>query len=736
MPFLKWFSAAALAGLLLSSSLHANTDPEARLEQLQKQMEDSVNRGQGVPPGLMKEMQALLDETMKDDAEDEPEPKLAWVSPPFRGQVTIRIQGSGSCSVKGGATFTADIDRTARAMVTGCREVRNEEGQIEEHIPLGTVQTQIKGRHTMVAKSEDCTVTALHSVSGSGRREMSKGRSKDVSVRLDPNRKVYTIHLPSGWARSEIFERITGCGADERRSSFSTVSVMPLPQMRGKEPVREYPYRSGTLAGSYSVPSWASLLEWQSITGAGAIMPEGDPTLEIVRKEGGAPYLLPVTVHVSWNLTLEGEDVEAVIEPIGQYEQWLPNGGYEGVGNTLKAKVRITKPRGAKGFIHFRLKDVSQVKGLCGNYPLSNPDGHPDLRFVKGGATKGFWIGPDGLEAKTEEEVNEAVVAVQALDYGAWGRLEAEIKVAVKGQIKETRAVYKPLGTDWLTLPKDDDEDHVADAWAEQMRIEENASDDNDAKPGKRFKGDGLSVYEEYRGFIVQGRHLRTDPRVKDLFVWDPDSLLPRSNISAGAFGPMQVHRVLAEEVKTEQGAQHRIINLNFDPDRHVVDQHALFIFIGDVASSGYTFESITNPRAKLGPPVLTQRIEINPAHILNLVNRIYFVNFKQEYARDKGPGWPDLSWIRHKLDETIAFAVAHEMAHGIGMQHHRPMSGPPHNCLMSQPKAGGTEGFCSYNLFRGDYTWGSTLCEQCLEQNMVSDAFESQGYLPAEDIP
>lgn len=727
-----WFIMAIMASLLAAAALSAKTDPKARLEQLQKQMEDAVNQGKGIPPGLMEEMQKLLAEMMKDDAEDEPEQEVAWVSAPFRGQVTIHIQGSGSCSIPDGGTFSAEINRTARAMITGCREVRNDEGEIAEYIPLGTIQTQIKGRHTLVARTDECTLTSLHTVAGSDRREM--GKKKDISVRLNPARKVYTIQLPGGWAKSEVYERITGCKVDEEKTSSSTIAVKSLPQMRDGKPVREYAYSSGTLTGSYSVPGWDLLLVWEAITGRGG-MPAGDPTLEMMRKEGGAPYFFPVTMHVSWNLTLEGDDVEAVIEPVGPYGQWLPNGGYEGVGNTIQAKVRITKPQGAKGFIHFRLKDVSQVKGLCGNSPLANPDSHPDLKFIKGGATKGIWIGPDGLEAKTEGEVNEAVVAVQALDYGAWGRLEAEIKIVEKGQIKETRAVYKPLGTDWLTIPKDDDEDHVADAWAEQMEIEENAADDNDANPGKRFKGDGLSVYEEYRGFIVQGKHLRLDPKVKDLFVWDPDNLLPRSNIPAGAFGPMRMHRVFAEEIKTQQGAQYRIINLNFDPDRHVVDQHALFIFIGDVALSGYTFESATNPKAWLGPPVMSQRLEINPVYIQDQIQKIFFINFIDQYRKEMGPGWPPQAWIQSKLEETIAFAIAHEMAHGVGIQHHRPMSGPPHSCLMSQPKMGGTEGYCGYKLFKGDYSWGTRLCAPCLEENMVSDIFESQGYEPAEDI-
>lgn len=716
--------------ILLPCMVLAGQNAEARLEQLQKQMENAVNQGQAPSQGLLDEMQKILEEMQKGEAEDEPEQEPGWVSVPFSGTVTITVSGIGKYSEKD-SSFSSSSHAIARAMIRGAREERNENGEIEDYIPQGVVQTQITGLWSMSSvDKEGNTVMMSRSYQGSDRRMFGDKPSKEMSLDLDPVRKVYKIEFPSGWAETIVKEVLSGPHLNEVKIFTQSISFGAVSEEGTMDATNEYPFSPGasSVHDSYSVETWASVIGGEPAFCAG--MREGDPLLANLRKEGGGKYLFPVKVTVTWSLQLKGSDVEAVIEPVGDYDNWLPAGGIDGSGNMVKAKVRIINPEGAKGYVTFRLLDVSQVKGICMNDPISNPDTHLDLQFNKGGCSKGIWVGPDGQEAKTESEVSEAVIAVQSLDYGAWGRLEAEVKLVVKGQEQVTRAVYKPLGTDWLALPRDDDGDHVADSWAKQMGIEENAIEDNDPKPGKQYSGDGLSVYEEYRGFMVQGKHVRTDPKVKDLFIWDHDELIPQSKVGSGALGATVVHMVQAEEIKAGLGAQHRMINFNYDTPTHVVDQHGLFIFKGDVASSGYTFESVTNPSARLGPPVETARIEINPSHILKLIHAV-LANFKEEYAREMGPEWPDPAWYEAKLAETISFAIGHEVAHGVGVRHHTPESAPPYSCLMSQPEVEGTKGFCAYNLFKGDYSWGQMLDDDCLQQIMISDIFEGQGYLP-----
>ncbi|MCB2149666.1 MAG: hypothetical protein KQI81_24510 [Deltaproteobacteria bacterium] len=716
--------------LLPSCMAAAGRDNAARLDQLQKQMENALNQGQGIPPELVEEMQKLLEEMQKGEADATPDQEPGFVPVPFSGTVTLSLNSRGNWSTKGASIATSSVAK-ATAIIQGTREERNDQGEIEDHIPQGMVLTQISGNWRMEGGDEEGKITATRSYAGSDRRQFGSGISKEISLWLDPQRKVYKIDLPNGWAEAKVREVITGPHLHETREYTQSINVSAVAEKGGMDAADEYPYTPGAggLYHSYSVPTWAIIMGEEPAFGAG--MRADDPMLAEVRKEYGENYLLPITLTVTWSLYLKDGDVEAVIEPVGDYDNWLPAAGISGAGGLVKAKVRIVKPEGAKGHITFRLLDVSQVKGECMNSPPRDPDTHLDLQFSKTGSSKGIWVGPDGTEARTEDPLNEATIAVQSRDFGAWGRLEAEVKVVVKGREQAARAVYKALGTDWLALPRDDDGDHVADGWAKQMGIDENAIEDNDPRPGKTYPGDGLSVYEEYRGFMVKGRHVRTDPTVKDLFIWDPDSLIPQSNVSGGALGTIKVHLVAADEIKSAaQGPQGRMINFNFDPPTHAVDQHGLLIFKGDLANIGHTFESFTNPDARLGPPVESDRIEVNPNYTFNQICAV--VNkYRQEYTREKGPDWPDAAWYEARLAETIAFAVAHEVSHGVGVRHHTPESAPPYSCLMSQPEMDGYNGFCSYNLFKGMYMWGIVLCDKCREQIMVSDIYEGQGYLP-----
>jgi hypothetical protein len=64
----------------------------------------------------------------------------------------------------------------------------------------------------------------------------------------------------------------------------------------------------------------------------------------------------------------------------------------------------------------------------------------------------------------------------------------------------------------------------IPDIWAAAFCTQANTcltgKEDNDQSPGNAAQnGDAFSAADEYRGFIVSGVHIRTDPRQKDLFV-------------------------------------------------------------------------------------------------------------------------------------------------------------------------------------------------------------------------
>jgi hypothetical protein len=261
-----------------------------------------------------------------------------------------------------------------------------------------------------------------------------------------------------------------------------------------------------------------------------------------------------------WNLT-SNEKLEVVVE-IPDYEKWLPKGtkDEEKAGNTLEVKATLKTKDGsplqekARKFT-FALVRVSHEPGVCMNYPAKpKKDPDPDLQFDRD-AQQGLIVVDDkdqpvktGLKARTNEGAHtQATAVVGAYDWGAYG------EIRVTAVMPDKREIIGYLKTDksrpFILIPKRKDRSFIADAWKEKWKKEvpnifELADDDDTeddpgrlnkrAEPGPGtcrnrcdghlrclggHKGDGLTLYEEYRGFYVGGKHRRTNPGKKDVFI-------------------------------------------------------------------------------------------------------------------------------------------------------------------------------------------------------------------------
>ena len=164
----------------------------------------------------------------------------------------------------------------------------------------------------------------------------------------------------------------------------------------------------------------------------------------------------------------------------------------------------------------------------------------------------------DGQSATTLKSGESATVTITSYDWGAYGHLtataildnnEGEITAHVQGGEKYD-----------LTIPKDDNGNHIADFW-EKTHAGGNAEADDDEQPhGNGDHGDGLSLYEEYRGFHVQGRHIWTNPKLKDIFIYDSTGL----GVGYLARSGLAIHLVNADEFAQEAGSPNpRVINPN-----------------------------------------------------------------------------------------------------------------------------------------------------------------------------
>nr|NJM01423.1 hypothetical protein [Desulfobacula sp.] len=232
---------------------------------------------------------------------------------------------------------------------------------------------------------------------------------------------------------------------------------------------------------------------------------------------------LHVSYTLAWNC--EPTDIDAVIVPMDGYKSWLPRASSSpgAPGNTLRfeVKLRDTKtgkePMDKTAYFQCDLLEVSKEPGSCMNSPSGETE--PDLKFLSTDNPDMETVAPDGRTAKSKEKLKKCRLSISSFDGGAYGKLK------ITAHLNDGRVVLAHLeGKDGdLSLPYDEDGNHIADAWEEAKGVKgkDPGSDDDEQPLGDRNKGDGLTLWEEYRGFLGDGRHFRTDPKTKDLFICD-----------------------------------------------------------------------------------------------------------------------------------------------------------------------------------------------------------------------
>jgi hypothetical protein len=172
--------------------------------------------------------------------------------------------------------------------------------------------------------------------------------------------------------------------------------------------------------------------------------------------------------------------------------------------------------------IKFNFLEVSKERGRYMNDNEKYDDTEDDLKFsdMMQGFTVNGWTASKPLSGKSQTV--EAYILCK--DYGAFGKLGATVKV--KGTWYTAEADGTP--DQFITIPYDMNENKIADAWEKQNSVYGKPAEwDEDPKPtGQASTGDGLTNYEEYRGFMIDDgtgtpEYKRTDPGQKEIFVID-----------------------------------------------------------------------------------------------------------------------------------------------------------------------------------------------------------------------
>ena len=341
----------------------------------------------------------------------------------------------------------------------------------------------------------------------------------------------------------------------------------------------------------------------------------------------------------SWDIR-RVRNVQATLDQVP--ESWRPF-CQEGQ-DTVEVTARLEGGEVDKAKFRFRLSEVSREKG----YALNAGEGTElDLEFPSD--QEGFGQPKktaDGWEIETTETVTQATVRIRSLDYGAWGRLSAEVNV--DGQWYPCRSQD---GKDSVTVPRDDNQNYIADSWEKQKKVEgQPATADKDDLPegvgDPDEPGDGFSNYEEYRGFLVQGVWRDTDPRHKDLFIRD------QLGFGVGYFTKLGLNLHLIAE--NELDAQ-RVVNFNRSQDKTLPEQadsgQKGLVLMGADLDAAY------GQASEVGCPNVVESVKIDAMAMWD--DRLSSAGGENPTALEQG--------FHQELDATIA----HELGHGVNMMHH-----------------------------------------------------------------
>ncbi|MFT3782139.1 MAG: hypothetical protein QM790_08990 [Nibricoccus sp.] len=360
----------------------------------------------------------------------------------------------------------------------------------------------------------------------------------------------------------------------------------------------------------------------------------------------------------------EFDDVEVEIT-IEDYAKWRPLGllsNPKKPGNNIVARATLL-PKGGRvedlpavKEARFRLLDTSREPGVCMNWPLSANDRDPDMRLSAADFT-GTLSDEDQKFTTPQTRLDEkkrpfAEAKIDSYDFGGKCGLMVTFLLA---DGREIVGVMKGEGggEDIVRVPKTNGADWIAEAWRKEHDVVNvSSSDDEEKVEGQASNGDGFTLYEEYRGWSVNGQRVEGDPTKKDFFV--QNLIGPDANNGIRLFEALSQLRVHSKLRRSEMSETKRLMNGNHREGPHRVDQHGVWVKVFSKSALGDDGASTVMLKSGVaGRPGLVKGIGI--------------------LARNDAQSVFNKPYNLALSDTAMAFdrAIAHELFHSVGVEHH-----------------------------------------------------------------
>lgn len=362
------------------------------------------------------------------------------------------------------------------------------------------------------------------------------------------------------------------------------------------------------------------------------------------------------TVHISLTHGAKPQ-YDAILTAVGSdgssYDNYIPTGPLpdqpwttgNGIGFSVQLVDKNTgkKVTGVDYDVLYTLTDVSNEPGYCLNYPMAGADTKPDFRF-------------DSL-MRIEKDVSASESSFRTINYTGLGTTVYVDSYDYGGHCTVTATVFLKFGPPLtahfagdtkttIAVPRDDNRNGIADAWEKQQGIfgKNYAHDwDGEQTPGNSHDGDGFTLYEEYRGLIVQDKERRMNPAVKEVFVAS-DGYPVASGIAF--FTAATKGQILPVLLKAggEFNTTDKVVNRNTSSGHK---QHGVYV-------EEHDFQDKNDPEQVMGQVFPQTNTSTGSEPVASSPGDVDYLGMASDLAA---------------VDRDYTFA--HEFAHCLGVQHH-----------------------------------------------------------------